>query len=193
VAAVLLLLWQAGAIFEDAGTTAGGNEPQLLAANAGLPTSEVPGRSVGLNEGDVAPNFEFYALDGRRLSLEEFRGQAVFVNFWATWCAPCKVEMPHMEALLDAYGSQGLVVLAINNGDRLAQAQRFIDELGVEFSAVGYDPDANIARRYGLYGMPTSFFIDRTGVITRVAPGQLSYSQMESAARTALGVDAAAP
>jgi thiol-disulfide isomerase/thioredoxin len=172
-----LVLWQAGVIFdtEDGGNSAAEVRPAQL-----TPEPDT-GARVGLRAGDLAPDFEFSAFDGRRLKLSDFRGRPVFLNFWATWCGPCKAELPAMETSLRNHEESGLAILAMNNGEDFLPAERFLRDLKVELTAFGYDPESSVARRYELIGMPTSYFIDAEGVITRVVAGALSERQMESA------------
>ncbi|HEY4685757.1 MAG TPA: redoxin domain-containing protein, partial [Dehalococcoidia bacterium] len=106
-------LWQAGVLFQsDEATTTGarGEIVSLEEADASIETPNALGLSVGLRQGDLAPDFEFSAFDGRRLRLSDFRGRPVLLNFWATWCIPCKRELPAMEALLRRHEADGLAV-----------------------------------------------------------------------------------
>lgn len=190
VAAVVILaigvvaLWQAGVLFssEDPVVTDGDTTTHLQPADASIDTPAVGGRKVGLNQGDIAPDFEFSAFDGQRLKLSDFRGRPVFLNFWATWCQPCKRELPDMDELLREYSGQGLAVIAMNNGERFEPARKFMDEdMGVNLTAIGYDPEQDVADRYAVVGMPTSFFIDANGVITQVVRGELRRVDMVAA------------
>ncbi len=180
----LTALWQAGA-FSSAGdvetTDDAGRVVQLRPADLSIDTVTPAGHFVGLREGNVAPEFEFSAFDGRRMRLSDFRGQPVFLNFWASWCAPCRAEMPAMELKLREHEPDGLVIIGVNTGERIETAERFLDRLDVKFTAYAYDPEGDVASRYKLLGMPTSFFIDADGVITAVYAAAMSESQMEDA------------
>jgi peroxiredoxin len=179
-----LVLWQMGAFSAagDAETTADdGSVVELHPADVSIETVLASGQSVGLRQGDVAPDFEFSAFDGRRMRLSDFRGQPVFLNFWATWCGPCRAELPVMEQKLRRHASDGLAVIGVNNGERIQTAERFLERLDVRLTAYAYDPAADVARRYSLPGMPTSFFIDADGVITGVFAIAMSDSMMEEA------------
>ena len=145
-----------------------------------LETSNPRGLKVGLEEGNLAPDFEFSAYDGTRQRLSDYRGRAVFLNFWATWCGPCRVELVDMETMLREFGAQDLAVLAINNGESFSRGDTFIKDLGVELSAFAYDPDTAIVQLFGVRGMPTSYFIDREGVITLARDGQVSPRSMRA-------------
>jgi len=180
----LLALWLAGVFSNpgDAETTSDtGRVVQLQPADLSVETVAPEGRTVGLREGDVAPDFAFSAFDGERLRLSDFRGRPVFLNFWASWCAPCRAEMPSMELKLREHEPDGLVIIGVNNGERIESAERFLERLDVKFTAFAYDPASDVAHRYALLGMPTSFFIDADGVITGVYAAALPESLMESA------------
>jgi thiol-disulfide isomerase/thioredoxin len=180
-----LALWQAGLLApaESSIETAGAS---LAAANADVQTPAVAGLSVGLSEGNLAPDFEFSAFDGRRLRLSEARGRPVLINFWATWCGPCRVELPDIEQLQRRHEDAGFTVYAINNGERFAPASRFLSRMDVQLSAFGYDLGQAIARRYGVAGLPMSYFIDARGVIVKVVAGQLTRTLMEAGAQAAM-------
>ncbi|MGE3984472.1 MAG: TlpA family protein disulfide reductase [Dehalococcoidia bacterium] len=182
VAVAVLALWQAGILFPDdeATVTTPDGTAKIFAATTDVDTPPIAGRSVGLSEGDIAPDFEFSTFDGKRMRLSDLRGQPVFLNFWASWCGPCRQEMPNMQTMLEKYSSSKLVVLAVNNGEAIAPAQRFIDRIEVQLSEFGYDPTAQVVKKYQVTGLPVSYFIDANGVITRVVAGELSFNVMES-------------
>jgi thiol-disulfide isomerase/thioredoxin len=185
----VLVLWQAGIVFKsDAATIKDdeGRTVELLPADASLQTAAPAGRSVGLEKGDVAPDFEFSSFDGERMRLSDFRGRPVFVNFWATWCGPCRAELPRMEVALRDHAADGLVILGVNNGERIQAAQRFLQKLDVKLTEYAYDPAASIVQRYAVPGLPTSYFIDADGVITGVYATELSAKLMEEAIQGAI-------
>jgi len=188
VAVAVVGLWQAGVLFQsDQGIVeTGGQMVSLAPADAAIETPNPRGLTVGLREGELAPDFEFSAFDGQRLKLSDFRGRPVFINFWATWCGPCRAEMPDIQTVLEDHAGDRLVVIGINNGEALAPAQRYLDKLDMRWTAFAYDPQQDIVRRYGIYGMPTSFFVDAEGVIVRVHSGQLSLRIMQSAVGEAI-------
>lgn len=124
------------------------------------------------NEGFAAPDFTLAALDGGEISLSELRGQVVVLNLWASWCLPCRAEMPAMEAVYQARRDEGLVILAVNSTvqDNEAEAAAFVEELGLTFPIL-LDREGTVSQRYRLQALPTTFFIDRQGVIREVVPG----------------------
>lgn len=177
VAVGIAVLWQAGVLFqpEDVGGGAAALEPPRLDLEAAGP------RPVGVEEGQSAPDFEFSAFDGRRLRLSGFRGRPVVLNFWASWCVPCRAEMPLLESAIREHADAGLAVIGVNNGERYQTASRFLERLDVSLTAYAYDPDGAVVRRYAILGMPTTFFIDREGVITSVIAGALTQSLLDNA------------
>jgi thiol-disulfide isomerase/thioredoxin len=173
----LIVLWQAGILFTGDDT----GDLDLEAADTSVATPAVEGFDVGLKPGDVAPDFAFSSFEGERLRLSDFRGQPVLVNFWATWCQPCRAEMPAIEEAVRRYGDADVAVLAINRGERFGPARDWVAEQGIIFTAYGYDPHQSVFDRYEGFGMPTSFFIDAQGVITDVVAGPLRESDLDFA------------
>jgi thiol-disulfide isomerase/thioredoxin len=191
----LLVLWQVGA-FSTAGDTKttddAGRTVELQAADVSVETVTPAGLTVGLREGDVAPDFEFSTFDGDRVRLSDYRGHPVFINFWASWCGPCRAELPTIEVKLREHEADGLVVLGMNSGERIETAERFLGRLDVKLTAYGYDPGGDVTQRYSVPGLPTSYFIDANGVITAVIASALNESRMEDAIEMAVvGHDAA--
>jgi len=193
-----LALWQAGVLFrspnEDVALTDDAGQTVVLeirAADASIQTPDAVGLAVGVGEGKLAPDFEVSTLTGERVRLSDFRGRAVFLNFWASWCGPCRVEMPDIQALLDDHAADGLVVLALNNGEPFKPANQFVDDLGLRFTAIGLDPSRQVIDRYRVRAMPTSIFIDPDGVITKIHAGLATAGQMDEFVRQALGLSLA--
>ena len=185
LAAGLVVLWQAGLLFKAPGEIRT-PDVTLSPANVDLTTPDTSGFSVGLKEGTLAPDFEFSSFEGERLRLSELRGRPVLLNFWATWCGPCRVELPDMEDLLRRHQAQDFAIVAMNNGESFKSADRFLRKLDVRLTAFGYDPQQDVAKRYAVQGLPTSYFIDSRGIIVKVVAGQLTKTLMESGAQAAL-------
>ena len=118
-----------------------------------------------------APDFTLPSLAGGPLALQQHRGTVVFLNFWATWCPPCKEEMPSMERLYRRFRGRGFTILAISldSGD-LGKVAAFVKALDLTFP-IGLDLKAEVANRYAIRGLPGSFLIDRSGDIVAVAIG----------------------
>ncbi len=136
-----------------------------------MPVGLVPsGMSVEAKEGSLAPDFLLKELDGGEVRLSDFRGKAVIVNLWATWCGPCKKEMPQFVAAYDRYQDDGLEIIAINLQESQSIIQPFVDDFGMEFP-VALDRRGSVSDKYRILGLPTTYFIDRQGVIRSVFRG----------------------
>lgn len=121
--------------------------------------------------GRPAPTIQLSTLDGSQASLANLRGHPVVVNFWATWCEPCKQEMPALQA--EAASQPDLVVLGIDNVESAVKVRPYVELLGVHFPIL-LDQDGSVVERYQVSGLPTSFFVDRGGVLRSVYRGALT-------------------
>ncbi len=123
-------------------------------------------------EGFLAPDFELSPSSGENLRLSDLRGQAVILNFWASWCPPCRAEMPAIQAIHQAYQDRGLVVLGVNaaNQDSLTQAQEFTANMNLAFQIL-YDSSGTVQELYAISALPSTYFIDRAGIIRAVVIG----------------------
>lgn len=123
-------------------------------------------------EGFSAPDFTLDVLGGGQVTLSDLRGKVVVVNLWASWCPPCRAEMPAIENVYRVYKDQGLVVLGVNTTfqDSEADAAAFVQNFGLTFP-VPLDRTGAVSARYLLRGLPTTFFVDRRGVIRTVVVG----------------------
>ena len=160
----------------------------MLAAGKYLDRTRMHGapKLVGDVRGVIAPNFDLASLDGRRVKLSDYRGKAVLLNFWATWCSPCKVEMPWFVDLQKKYGTDGLVILGVAMDDsETPKIAEFASEMGVNYPVLlGTD---KVAEDYGnVEFLPTSFYIDREGKIIGKGTGLLGRSEIEENVRKAL-------
>lgn len=124
----------------------------------------------GPQVGKTAPDFKLLGLDGKTVSLRDFRGQPVMLNFWASWCGPCRYEMPFFEQIHAEWSGKGLVILAVNIGENVTTVREFIDESGFTFPIL-LDSNQNVTLRYNVRSIPTTFFLDRSGVIQDVKVG----------------------
>jgi cytochrome c biogenesis protein CcmG, thiol:disulfide interchange protein DsbE len=122
--------------------------------------------------GFVAPDFTLSTATGETYTLSDLKGQAVLVNMWATWCPPCRAEMPAMENMYQEYKDQGFMVLAVNNTfqDNPFEIAAFTAEYGLTFPIL-LDETGDTARAYQVRSLPSSYFINRQGVITEVVIG----------------------
>jgi len=164
-------------------------EPPLLLATRGVAGQVF---RVGLEPGNLAPNFEISTPNGERVKLEDFRGRPVLINFWARWCTSCLSEMPVIKAAQADRGVESFVVLAINAGETRPRAQEFIDFLEAPF-VYGLDPDLTVADAYGVYGLPLSVFIDSTGVIQAVYRGHANRELFETLLNAAISAEPPGP
>jgi len=118
----------------------------------------------------AAPVFRLPRFDGGTLELAELRGRYVVLNFWASWCIPCKDEAPLLERAWREYRDQGLVVVGVNIQDLEPEARKFIAQTGATYPEVR-DRDGTVSRAYGITGVPETFFINREGRIVSKFPG----------------------
>jgi len=139
----------------------------------------------GLGIGDLAPDFEISTLEGDTLRLSDLRGQIVILNFWATWCLPCQKEMPLLVDTYTQHGDKGVTVFAVNIGEEAGVVRDFTEDFGMTFP-VGLDADETVMQGYRLFGLPTTFFINRQGVIDYVVAGALRKSDYQRLVDTIL-------
>ena len=134
--------------------------------------SATAGRIPAPQQGFLAPEFKLKTPEGQSIALEDYRGKAVLVNLWATWCPPCRTEMPTLEKVYQEYQSQGLVVLGVNFTieDEPPQIVPFVKEYNITFPIL-LDVNGEVSNLYELRALPTSFFIGRDGVIKEVVVG----------------------
>ena len=133
----------------------------------------------GSQVGELAPDFQLPDLDGQSISLSDFRGEPVLINFWASWCGPCRYEMPFIQEVYEEWSARGLVVLAINKGESLSTAKDFIQSGNYSFPVL-LDINQYVALEYNVRGLPTTFFIDKEGMIQAIKVGTfLSKAEIE--------------
>ncbi len=118
----------------------------------------------------AAPDFTLRSVGGANLRLQEQRGQVVLVNFWATWCGPCRQEMPHLNTLYSKYRSSGFVLLGVNIDDDPRAAADLATKLGVRFPVL-LDTDKKVSRVYDMSAMPATLLIDRDGRVRHIHRG----------------------
>ena len=136
------------------------------------PGSTTSGLIPAPQKGFLAPDFSLETADGQIIALSELRGQPVLLNIWASWCLPCRSEMPAMQRVYEQYQAQGFTILAVNatNQDQMQTALGFAKELGLTFPIL-FDMDGNVSHLYQVRALPTSFFINQNGVIQEVVVG----------------------
>ena len=129
-------------------------------------------------KGALAPDFALKNLDGEVVRLSDFRGQPVLVNLWATWCGPCRLEMPAFEERFQLHEEDGFVVLAVDFDEPAEDVAAFRDELGLTFELL-LDPGAEVQQLYRNRTYPSSFFVDREGVIQIQHIGVMTEGQLD--------------
>jgi peroxiredoxin len=126
----------------------------------------------------AATDFKLKDLDGKEVSLSDFKGKKVFLNFWASWCPPCKEEMPDIEKLYEETKDSDLVILAVNLGETKNTTKSFIDNNKYNFQVL-LDSDQSVANQYNITKIPTSYFIDKEGNIVSTVSGGLTIDAMK--------------
>ena len=129
----------------------------MLAAAAIVSFPAIAGELSG-----AAPDFTLQSRDGREVSLSDLRGDVVMINFWATWCGPCRQEMPHLEALHQRYSDLGFTLLGVNVEENSRLSDEFLAETPVSFSIL-FDPKNGVSDLYDVVAMPSTVLVDRKG------------------------------
>ena len=176
VGAVIVLLF--------GGTLFGGDEavleqivkvPETSVVSVQLPVSGPP-----LQVGDQPYEFELKDPDGGTLALSQFIGRPILINFWATWCGPCRIEMPEIQSVFEEYGeSEDFLILALDQDESAEDVKAFFDELGLTFQAL-LDEGNQTARNFGLQGtLPASVFINPDGDVSAIHRGVMTRGQID--------------
>lgn len=128
----------------------------------------------------VAPGFTLPDMDGEMHSLNDFRGKVVMLNFWATWCPPCRREMPSMQRLYEKYRERGLAVVAVNQFEDPDLVFEFTGRLSLEPTfTILFDRESRVSEQYGVKGLPTTYLLDKTGKIQYRAIGGREFDHPE--------------
>lgn len=130
--------------------------------------------------GQPAPSFSLSTLDGKAVALADYLGRAVIVNFWSSWCVPCRDEVDLLEEIASQFKGRDIDVLGINIQDEPEAAKKFIAEEGMTFTNV-VDADGRISIAYGVYGVPETFFVDKSGRIVDKITGPVTVESFRSA------------
>ena len=166
----------------------------ILLGGAWILASRVPESKTGVvsdgveaapQTGFLAPDFTLTSLDGSAVRLSDLRGKPVLINFWATWCGPCRAEMPHIQAAFETHSDDGLIVLGVNQMESLPSVASFVQEFGLTFP-IPLDDDGTASQAYQVRGLPKSFFVDADGVIRDSFTGPMSAGLIESKLQTIL-------
>lgn len=146
----------------------------------GLAATSCPAETPAPEVGKMAPDFELDTLDGQTLVLSQLKGKPVLVNFWATWCGPCRYEMPFLQQVYEEWPDDKLVLLAVNVGESSSDVSQFMQSQGFSFTVL-LDSQAAVAQQYNVMGIPSTFFIDSDGVIQNIKVGVFqSHTEIEA-------------
>ncbi len=143
-------------------------------------TSAAANVKTGIEKGNLAPDFSLETADGKTAKLSDYRGKKVILNFWASWCPPCKAEMPHMEAFYKEYHTKGVTVLAVNlttSEKDPSDVSKFIADYGLTFPVL-LDKKGEVGNLYQTLTIPTSYIIDTNGVIREKIVGPMNKDTM---------------
>lgn len=139
--------------------------------------------------GRAAPDFTLKSVSGKDVSLSDFKGKPLVLNFWATWCEPCKDEMPHFQQVYDRYsGSDGLNIIAVNMNETAEKASAFFAEHKLTFQSLVDDNQSVSIGKYGILGLPQTYFIDPKGIIRYVKIGPILTGSELAARLETIGV-----
>jgi peroxiredoxin len=175
VGAFLILIF-GGALFGD-NDQAG---EQIVAQQTDPGAVQLPTGGPPLKVGDQPYEFALQGLDGQTVTLSQFIGQPILVNFWATWCGPCRIEMPEIQAVWQEYRDDGLVVLALDQDESAPEVQAYFDELGLTFTPL-LDEGSDTAQNFGLQGtLPASVFINPDGEVSVIHRGVMTRGQLDT-------------
>ena len=144
-----------------------------------LNPGQVAGSAAGLQVGSKAPDFTLKDLDGNSVKLSDFRGKAVLLNFFTTWCPACRAEMPDLQAAYAANAGQGFVLLAVDLDESVVSVSAFKQRYGLTFPIL-LDKGSRVANLYGVVPLPTSYFIDAKGIVRSKQASQLQPDQIKA-------------
>lgn len=130
--------------------------------------------------------FSLSTIDGKLLKLADYHGRVTLVNFWATWCAPCRLETPALVRMQKQYGDRGFAVIGVAVQSEEDEVKEFVREFSVPY-AVGIDDDSEVSERYGLFAVPTSFLFSSEGKLLRTFTGFVREGELEKQLQTLLG------
>ena len=154
---------------------------QYLVPSASSTSASGPNSAVG----QVAPAFDLRDDDGHAVSLVRYRGSVVVMNLWASWCPPCRAEMPDLQRFVAAYGHRGIAVVGVNEGESAQRAREFASALGIRFP-IWIDASQRYGRVYTALGLPTTVIVDRRGVVRRGFDGPLTFDEIRAAVTAVL-------
>lgn len=149
------------------------NQEARIQNPEGTMSAAAPGAPPRSANSVAAPDFSLPALDGQNITLSGLKGRPVMVNFWASWCVPCREEMPLLQAVFEEKQKEGLVLLAVDIGETPEVVRKFVAENKLTFT-IPLDRDNRVAATYGIRAIPTTVLVDKNGDITDVKVGAFS-------------------
>ena len=167
-----------------------------LVRNIAVPTRTVVanGSDAAVLTSNMAPDFTLLTLDGNEVSLSDFKGQVVVINYWATWCPPCVREIPRLLRISEQYRDQGVVVLGVNTTwqDDRAKVEQFVREKAMRYPVL-LESTSDVAEQYRVRLMPTTFIIDRSGRIVHSKVGEVDEATLEGQIKTLIAAQPTSP
>lgn len=145
----------------------------MLAALCYTMYNSVFAKQDRVKEGSIAPNFVLQSVDGERIELKDLKGKGIFLNFWGTWCGPCKQEFPYMANQYQVFKDRGVEIVAVNVGESNIAVKNFMDAYGVNFP-VAMDKDRQVTEAYDITPLPTTFLINPEGKVIKVIKGTMT-------------------
>lgn len=161
----LLVITLAVACGSQTNPTESGSSSETRSNLAEASVSKDGNQPDSLERGQQAPDFTLTFADGETVNLSDWHGQPVLINFWATWCSPCRAEMPEIVEAFERYQEEGLVVVGVNVQESADKAGEFAEEFQMSFP-IALDSRGEVRQLYQVRGLPTTFFIDREGRLT---------------------------
>ena len=190
--ALALMVWSGATNLKRRRQLAQGHMPAMLVpenqSNQSVQQDVSGDEGLPNLRGKVAPNFTLRTTEGKKLSLSDYKGKAVLINFWATWCAPCKIEMPWFVALHSQYAPQGFEILGVSEDDAnvtRAQIAKFGQQQSINYPLLMGD-DAVSHKYGGVEFLPTSYFVGRNGKVVAETAGLVSKDEVEANIKKAL-------
>ncbi len=149
----------------------------MLAALCYTMYNSVFAKQDQIKEGSIAPNFVLQSVDGERIELKDLKGKGVFLNFWGTWCGPCKQEFPYMANQYEVFKDRGVEIVAVNVAESNIAVKNFMNAYGVNFP-VAMDKDRQVTEAYDIGQLPTTLLVNPEGKVIKVIKGTMTERQI---------------
>ncbi len=149
----------------------------MLAALCYTMYNSVFAKQDRVKEGSIAPNFVLQSVDGERIELKDLKGKGVFLNFWGTWCGPCKQEFPYMANQYEVFKDRGVEIVAVNVAESKIAVKNFMESYGVNFP-IAMDKDRQVTEAYDITPLPTTFLVNPEGKVMKVIKGTMTERQI---------------